>query len=151
MSIKGKVRQVEGVSIDIPMCPPSYWKWEKMHWSEKGTLKRKAYLLMLKAVRDAGIRKLPVPCMVSAEVWVTEWRTYDAENFVTPIGKLFIDALTPEKTSRRKNGKFQHKLGLGLLPDDSPEYVRGITSPLVHTKAAADRTVLTFKPVTGKE
>lgn len=59
---------------------------------------------------------------VEAELRFTSVRRRDAPNYYAEVIKPCVDALTPEKRVRTKNG-FRVERGWGVVPDDNAEYL----------------------------
>ena len=113
----------ESVELFIAWVPPSVNKWVPMHWHKKIRVIQEADYAVKEAVKKAGIKKLPYPCKIYTDVYKFKGKVCDAHNLVTPLDKCVIDALT-EPQGRKSRG-------LGLIPDDSPDYVE-VQTPVVH-------------------
>jgi len=128
------------LELHIPWAPPSVNVWQRMnHWKRKD-MKDTAYLAVVCAVVEAGVQgmSVPTPCDIHVTIEKTGYtREYDPQNFVTPVDKLFLDALTQVKGRKRR--------GLGLLPDDSVDHIR-LFSPTVEWGHKKSRTILWFRP-----
>lgn len=122
--------------LDIPHIPPSMNVWERWSWHRRQSAKEEAYKAVCVAAASAGIERLKTPVFIRVEVYKKRGRRGDATNLIGPIDKLYIDAITEPRGRKRR--------GLGLIPDDTPEYLDGIGNPVVHLRAPENHTVLTF-------
>lgn len=129
--------------IVIDDIPPSYNKWNTMHYHEQTRMKQDRYYLVQKAVHESGIRKIETPCVLSATVFKRSPRAGDSFNMGTTIDKLYIDALTEPGRGKAR--------GLGLLPDDNYNHVPTCCFTLRKCgKGERERTELVFEPVRGR-
>ena len=106
----------------------------RYHWSERSrrtaALKKAAWALALH-------QKIPPlgPVRIEVEFEPPDNRRRDADNAATASGKPCIDGL----------------VAAGVLPDDSPQYVRYVTYRVGQTFAPKGRIVLVITELTGGE
>ena len=144
-SFDQKKRELEATypRITIYMKIPTVNEWDrkgKIHWGYQSEWKKRAYKHIFAAVKIAGLEKIETPCIIQPVVYKRHRAEPDPNNYTTPINKMFVDALTEPKTSKTR--------GLGLLPDDTADYVTH-ADPIIHLGAERDKVVLIFKPRGG--
>lgn len=142
--------QKSWIRIEIDFVPPSYERWKDLHWGEQRRLQKKAFDALWLAKQRSGIKSIPTPALVDIAIYKRRAQAGDAVNLAIVCDKLFIDPLC-EPLDLTKDGRPRKKpkRGLGLIPDDSAEYIT-ITPVELHYPAEADRTVLIFKPYGGE-
>jgi len=137
----GRKRKIDlPFDLEIPWAPPSVNIWMNMNRWKRSDMKDIAYLAVVCAVAGAGVQgqEVPTPCDIHVTIQKSgHARQYDAQNYVTTVDKLFLDALTRARGRKRR--------GLGILPDDSIEYIR-LFLPTVEWGHAKNRTILSFRP-----
>ena len=99
----------------LPYAIPSYWTWSAWHWSKRVSAQKRAQqYLDLWSVRN-DIRPFAEPVLISLTVWRKRLRG-DEPNLVTAFDKIILDTLTSPKGNKKR--------GMGVIVDDSPEYMK---------------------------
>jgi hypothetical protein len=130
------------LTVTLPVVLPSYWTWQKLHWSAKRKMQDE-YLLMLTPFSPPK-RHRPWGCCVwvSTTVYKKVMRG-DETNLVATLDKLVLDNISQPKGNKTR--------GLGWIVDDSPEYVKVGTPEIC--KIAGDvteGTVIHFELMEGR-
>ncbi len=118
------------IVIEIPYAPPDVLRKNShgsSHWTAKSSAKNALKAEVMLQLRDLGYSSSDV----HTEAWWAAEVTYvsfycgkaiDGVEFAVGMGAA-LDCLTPEKYMKRGNSEWVEP-GIGLLPDDSFEFVR---------------------------
>lgn len=99
----------------------------KGHWSGRHQASREVREAVVTAGKSVGLRRYgAVPHVTARVTWAPGNRHRRDAGNLYPFSKAAIDGLTPSKVVRRKSG-LVHYVGLGLVWDDTPEWVTELT------------------------
>lgn len=138
---------MESVTLDIADIPTTGKQWDTLHPMARARLKSEAFVVVWEAVLQAKVERIETPCVVDAHIYFVKGSQgggKDFDNLAICIGKMYLDPLCPEKIVTTRTG-VRHRRGLGLIPDDTVDHIRGIMITR-HPESDRNHTVLVFQP-----
>lgn len=124
-------------AIILPIAIPSYWKWRSWHWSKQRSLQKSVQLILDVWHSQNCIEPFRQPVLISCTVFRKRLGG-DEHNLTTPFDKLVLDALTAPRGNKRR--------GMGIIVDDSPEYMKLLPPTLHKAVDGQERTIVNFYP-----
>lgn len=117
-------------TLAIPAPVPMKSANSNDHWRttsrSRRTWREAAYGRAALAKLPRGLHRI----RVDVELRFTTVRRRDAPNYHAGVIKPCIDALTPERRVRKKDGSYRVEHGWGLIPDDTAEFL-DLTAPRI--------------------
>lgn len=141
-------------TVAIPAPTPMQTSNRREHWSAISR-RRKAWRDTAYArIALAGLPKGLAKVRVDVELRFTTNRRRDAPNYYGDVIKPCIDALSPEKRVKNRNGiGYRVERGWGLIPDDTAEFLDltapRIGDPVPKTTYPYGLVLLTITDLTG--